>query len=59
MELAYSLYNQVRVRIEGGAFVVPKYVGYTIENDGLMRYNQLMYILINEEVENFILSKSH
>ena len=50
MQLEDSWYTEVKEGIEGGVVTAPKYVGYIIDNDGLMRYNQCVYISTNEEV---------
>jgi hypothetical protein len=39
--------------------LVPKFEGYTLENDGLMRYNDWFYVLPKYELKNFILNESY
>jgi hypothetical protein len=34
-----------------------KFEGYTVENDGLMRYNNWIYVPPNEKLRNLILVK--
>ena len=39
--------------------LVPKFEGYTLDNDGLMRYNKWIYVLPNDELISLILRESH
>jgi hypothetical protein len=39
--------------------MVPKFEGYTLENDGFLRYKNMIYVPPNEELRNLILSKAH
>ena len=48
MQLADRWYKEVRTEIERGAVDVPKFVGYMMDSDELMRYNQHMYIPENK-----------
>ena len=32
---------------------VPKYEGYPLEEYGLLRYNQIIYVASNKEIQNF------
>ena len=38
---------------------VPKYGGYTLEDDGFIRFNKLIYVPPNDKIQNLILSESH
>jgi hypothetical protein len=52
-------YKEVKEIIEQDAMNVPRFEGYTLENDGLMRYNNRIYVPPNEKLINLILSESH
>jgi hypothetical protein len=39
--------------------LVPNFEGCTLDNDRLMRYNNQIYVLPNDEFKSFILSESH
>jgi hypothetical protein len=39
--------------------VVPRFEGYTLDSDGLMRYNNKIYKLPNDKLRSLILSKAH
>jgi hypothetical protein len=39
--------------------LVPKFEGYNLENDRLMRYNDWIYVPPNYELRNFILNEDH
>jgi hypothetical protein len=39
--------------------LVPKFEGYTLDNDGLMRYNNQIYISPNDELRSLILREAH
>jgi hypothetical protein len=39
--------------------MVPKYEGYSLENDGLLRFNDRIYVLPNEKLRSLILSEAH
>jgi hypothetical protein len=39
--------------------MVPRFEGYTLDNDGLLRYNNKIYILPNGELIILILSEAH
>ena len=39
--------------------LVPNFEGFTLENDGLMRYNNHIYIPPNNELRSLILSEAH
>ena len=38
---------------------IPKYEGYSLEEDRLLRYNNCIYVLANDKLWNLILSKPH
>jgi hypothetical protein len=39
--------------------MVPKFEGYTLDNDGLLRYNNKIYVPPNDELRSLILSEVH
>jgi hypothetical protein len=39
--------------------MVPNFGGYTLDNEGLMRYNNRIYIPPNDELRKLILSEAH
>ena len=39
--------------------LVPNCEGYTLDNDGLMRYNNQIYVLPNDELRILILNEAH
>jgi hypothetical protein len=39
--------------------LVPKFEGYTLDNDGLMRYNNRIYVPLNKELRILILNEAH
>ena len=39
--------------------LVPKFEGYALENHGLMRYNNWIYIPPNEKMRSLILNEAH
>jgi hypothetical protein len=39
--------------------LVPRFEGYPLDNDEMMRYNNQIYILPNDDLRNFILNESH
>jgi hypothetical protein len=39
--------------------MVPKFEGYSLDNDGLLIFDKRIYIQPNDELRSFILRKSH
>jgi hypothetical protein len=39
--------------------MVPKFEGYTLDNDGLMRYTNRIYVPPNDVLRSLILSEAH
>jgi hypothetical protein len=39
--------------------MVPKFEGYTLDNDILLRYNDRIYVPPNEEFRSLILREAH
>jgi hypothetical protein len=52
-------YKEVKEIIRQDTMTVQKFKGYTSDTDGLMRYNNQIYILPNEKLRNLILSEAH
>jgi transposase InsO family protein len=52
-------YKEVQDNIRKDTMMVPKFEGYTLDNDGLVRYNNKIYIPPNDELINLILSEAH
>jgi hypothetical protein len=52
-------YKEVKENIGQDTMMVPKFEGYTLDNDGLMRYNNRIYVPPNDELRNLILSEAH
>jgi len=39
--------------------MVPKFEGYTFDNDRLLRYNERIYVPPNDELRKLIFSEAH
>ena len=39
--------------------LVPKFEEFTMDNNGLMRYNNWIYVLTNDKLRSLILNKAH
>jgi hypothetical protein len=52
-------YKEVKENVRQDTMMVPKFEGYTLDNDGLLRYNNIIYIPPNNELRIFILSEVH
>jgi hypothetical protein len=39
--------------------MVPKFVGFTVDNDELLRFNNQIYIPPNDELRSLILNEAH
>jgi hypothetical protein len=52
-------YKEVKEFIEKNTMLVPKFEGFTMGNDGLMRYNNQIYVSANDELIIFILNEAH
>ena len=52
-------YKEVKENIRQDTMMVPKFEGYTLENDGVLRYNNKICVPQNYELRNFILSEDH
>jgi hypothetical protein len=38
--------------------MIPRYEGYSFDNDGLLRYNERIYVPPNDELRNLIFERS-
>jgi hypothetical protein len=52
-------YKQVKENIGQETMLVPMFEGFTMANDGLMRYNNQIYVPPNDRLRNLILNKVH
>jgi hypothetical protein len=52
-------YNEVKDNIEKDTMMVLKFEGYSLDNDGLLRYNINICVPPNDELRSLILSESH
>jgi hypothetical protein len=39
--------------------MIPRYEGYSLDSDGLLRYNGRIYVPQNDEMINLILNEAH
>ena len=39
--------------------MVPKFEGYSLDNDGLLRFKRIIYVPPNDELRSLILSEAH
>jgi hypothetical protein len=51
-------YKEVKEFIRQNTMLVPKFEGFTVDNDGLMRYNNQIYLPPNDELRSFDLKRS-
>jgi hypothetical protein len=54
-----SWYLKVTSNLQSGRQLVPKYEGYSLETDGLLRYRGRMYIPENGDIQSIILKEAH
>ena len=59
LQLNNEWYKEVKVELENEVMKVPKYEGYTLEDDKLLRFNKRIYVPPNDEICNLILFESH
>jgi hypothetical protein len=57
--LGDSWYLKVTSNLQNGRQLDPKYEGYNLETDGLLRYRGRMYIPENEDIRSIILKEAH
>jgi hypothetical protein len=49
IQIDNDCYKDIKDNIGQDTMMVPRFEGYTLDNDGLMRYNNLIYIPPNGE----------
>ena len=54
-----SWYLKVTSNLQSGRQLDPKYEGYSLETDGLLRYQGRMYIPENGDIRSIILKEAH
>jgi hypothetical protein len=52
-------YKEVKDSIGQDTMMVPKYEGYSFDNDELLRYKRRIYVPPNDELGSLIFSESH
>jgi hypothetical protein len=52
-------YRDVKEIIGQDTMMIPMFEIYTLGNDGLMRYNNQIYVLPNDKLRNLILNEAH
>jgi hypothetical protein len=52
-------YKEVKDNIRQDTMMIPRYEGYSLDNDELLRYNGIIYVPPNDEMINFILNEAH
>jgi hypothetical protein len=52
-------YKEVKETIEQDTMMVPKFEGYILDKDELMRYNNQIYVSPRDKLRSLILSQSH
>jgi hypothetical protein len=51
--------NEVKDNIRQDTMKVPNYEGKSIESDGLLGYNNIIYVPTNDKLRNLILREAH
>jgi hypothetical protein len=52
-------YKKVKDFIRERTMMVPKFEGFTLNNDGLLRFKGQIYVFPNDELRSLILNKAH
>jgi hypothetical protein len=52
-------YKEVKEFIGQNTIMVPKFQGFTMDNDGLFTFKSQIYVPPNDEFRSFILNESH
>jgi len=52
-------YKEVQDFIRQNTMIVPRYEGYSLDNDGLLRFRGRIYVPPNDELRMLILSEAH
>jgi hypothetical protein len=52
-------YKEVKDFIGQNIMMVPKFQGFTVDNDGLLRFKNQIYVPPNDELRSLILNEAH
>jgi hypothetical protein len=52
-------YKEVRYFIGQNTMIVPRFEGFTFDDDGLLRFKNKIYVPPNDELRIFILNEAH
>jgi hypothetical protein len=52
-------YKEVKDFIGQKTMMVPKFEGFTMDNDGLLRFKSRIYVPPNDKLRSFILNEAH
>jgi hypothetical protein len=52
-------YKEVKDNIRQDTMMIPRYEGYSLDSDELLRYNGRIYVPPNDEMRNLILNEAH
>jgi hypothetical protein len=52
-------YKEVKGFIEQNTMMVPRFEGFSFDSDGLLRFKNWIYVLLNDELRMLILRKAH
>jgi hypothetical protein len=52
-------YKEVDGFIEQNTMMVPQFEGFSFDSDGLLRFKNRIYVLMNDELRMLILSEAH
>jgi hypothetical protein len=52
-------YKEVKENIRRDTMLVPRFKGYTLDNNRVMRYNNHIYVPPNDELRSLILNEAH
>jgi hypothetical protein len=59
LQLEDEWYKEVKSNLENEFMQIPMFEGYTLDENGLLRFYGRIYILPNEELCNFSLRETH
>ena len=59
LQLDDDWYKEVKNFLEQNTMMVPRYEGFTLDSDGLLRYRGRIYVPPNDELRTLILSEAH
>ena len=52
-------YKEVKDFIGQNTMMVPRFEGFTLEDDGLLRFKNQIYVPLNDELRSLILNEAH